>query len=103
MPVVDAAGTVLLDPAAELAQGHQVDAGHARADVGGEGGQRLAELGELVVHPAVVALAEVDVHVPVAHVERGDAQADAGLDQPRDVAQAVAEPPLGYCAPLAGW
>ena len=53
MPVVGAAGAVLLDPAAELGQRDEGDAVEAGSEVGGEREQGAGELVEVVVQAPV--------------------------------------------------
>src|ERR1039458_6031904 len=95
--VIGAAVAVFARGAAELRHGDQGDVLPAVAQVQPEGGQRLAKVGksrgQLALRSARAHL--VDVMIPAAHVGEGHLHAHVGLDELRDLAQAVAKAAFG--------
>ena len=102
--VVDAADAVLLDPAAELGEGHERDvrSSFAPRSVANAASAPDSSVRWSTIQPPSTSPMS-DVHVPVAVVDGGDLQADVGLDQPGDVAAARRPDRVsGYTAPFAG-
>ena len=85
--VIDTAAAVLRDPAAELAQRHHRHPVEVRTEVGGEGRESLGHLTDQRRELALAGVAQGDVHVPTADLERERRQPDVGADQCGGVAQ----------------
>ena len=90
MAVIGTDVAVLVNGAAELRHREHHHVAHLLSQVGGEGGERVAQIlepgGELALTRALV-----DVRVPAGAVEEGDLHADVRLDELSDLQEAPSQ------------